>query len=110
MLVLRRVLQIQIDSGKGAMAKTVLHRNDAVIWDVVNGSTTLCHTDRAEFFTVNHTGAAIWELCEGRTVDELIAEIGSRYPEADGKSISTLVEDYLGHLEKEGLLERKGRR
>lgn len=87
------------------MSEPVIHRNDAVVWDVVNGMTTLCHTGTAEFFTLNQTGALIWELCEGRTVDELIAEIGSRYPAADGKSIGAPIRDYLVQLEKEGLVD-----
>ena len=89
------------------MPEPMIHRNTAVIWDVVNGATTLCHTEKAEFFTVNHTRAAIWDVCEGRTVDQIVAEIRARYPEADETRAATLVRDYIDLLEKEGLVERR---
>jgi hypothetical protein len=92
------------------MPEAVIRRNNAVIWDVVHGVTTLCHTEKAEFFTLNHTGAAIWDICEGRTLDEIIVEIRARYPNADETKVTTLVPDYVDLLEKEGLIERPARR
>jgi Coenzyme PQQ synthesis protein D (PqqD) len=89
------------------MPEPVIHRSKSVIWDVVNGATTLCHTEKAEFFTVNHTGAAIWDACEGRTVDQIVAEIRARYPKADEAEATTLVRGYIDLLEKEGLVERR---
>jgi hypothetical protein len=58
-----------------------------------------------EFFKVNQTGAVIWELCDGRTLGELIEAVCARYPTADGERIATLVRDYIPILEKEGLLD-----
>lgn len=86
------------------MPGNAVHRNEAVIWDVVDGKTTLCHTDTAEFFTINRTGAAIWELCDGRTVDALVAELGSRYPAEHADRVCALVRDYVADLERHGLV------
>jgi hypothetical protein len=82
----------------------VLRRNDAVIWDRVDGATLLCHTGRVEFFKINDTGALIWGLCDGRTAEEIIQALCRQYPNANGDVITGLVLDYLSALKKEELL------
>ncbi len=88
------------------LAALVPRRHQEVIWDRdVDGAMLLCHTERVEFFKLNDTGALIWELCDGRTIEEIIAEMFARYPMADSNTIVGMVRDYIPLLEKDGLLE-----
>lgn len=85
--------------------ETVLQRNEEVIWDRIDGATVLCHTGTVEFYRLNNTGAAIWDLCDGRTMEEVIAALCAQYPSAEGERMAALVRDYTPLLAKEGLLE-----
>ena len=86
-------------------AAELLRRNNQVIWDCVEGTTLLCNTGTVEFFKLNDTGAMIWELCERRTVEEVIETVHAQCPIADRTLIAALVRDYIHVLQKEGLLE-----
>jgi hypothetical protein len=88
----------------GGPSEPVLRRNDAVIWDRVDGATLLCHTGRVEFFKLNDTGALIWGLCDGRTAGEIVEALCRHYPDANRELIQGFVLDYLSALDKEGLL------
>jgi hypothetical protein len=90
----------------GPPATFILRRNDEVIWDRdVDGAMLLCHTGRAEFFKLNDTGALIWELCDGRTIENTIAEMSARYPMADSEMIASMVRGYIPLLQEAGLLQ-----
>jgi len=81
-----------------------LRRSDEVIWDRVDGTTLLCHTGAVEFFRLNDTGALIWDLCDGLTMNEIVAAIGTQYPMADRERLAVLVHGYLSTLKREGLI------
>lgn len=87
------------------LKEPLLRRNEQVIWDVIDGTTALCHTEKVEFFRMNDTGAVIWELCNDCTMEELIEAVCVRYPTADRERLASLVRDYIPVLEKEGLIE-----
>ena len=53
---------------------------------------------------LNATGAAIVELCDGRTVAEIVASLGERFSAPPGRLESEVIR-YLGQLRDKGLLE-----
>jgi hypothetical protein len=87
-----------------AGGERLLRHHEAVISDRVDGIPMLCHTETAEFFRLNDTGALIWELSDGRTVREIVEALCTRYAGADGTRIAGLVQDYVRVLESQGLL------
>jgi pyrroloquinoline quinone biosynthesis protein D len=53
---------------------------------------------------LNATGAAIVELCDGRTVAEIVAALGQRFSAPPGKLEAEVIR-YLARLREKGLLE-----
>jgi len=53
---------------------------------------------------LNATGAAIVELCDGRTVAEIVASLGTRFSAPPGRLEAEVIR-YLGQLRDKGLLE-----
>lgn len=58
------------------------------------------------YFGLNDVGALIWELLpQARSLDELCATIHSRFPDVTVDVIRADVDELLGHLLAEGLLQ-----
>jgi len=91
-------------SGNETNVACALRRSDEVIWDRVDGTTVLCHTGTVEFFRLNETGAFIWDLCDGLTMEDIITAVCTQYPTADRERIAVLVYDYVSTLNSEGLI------
>jgi hypothetical protein len=91
-------------SGENGHGAPTLRHHDAVISDRVDGVPMLCHTETAEFFKLNDTGALIWDLSDGRRLPEIIETVCARYPGADETRIADLVQGYVLVLEQLGLL------
>jgi pyrroloquinoline quinone biosynthesis protein D len=53
---------------------------------------------------LNASGAAIMELCDGRTVAEIAAALGQRFSAPPGR-LEAEVRDYLTRLRDKGLVE-----
>lgn len=69
----------------------------AVQEEGVDGWTLLVNTDTAGAMAVNHTGALIWRLIDGRrTTGEIAAAVRGRFPDAP----DTVAEDVLALLTK----------
>jgi hypothetical protein len=80
-------------------------RRAGAIWDVVDGTLTVCDTTSGELFELNETGRRIWESCEGRTLDAIADDIHRTFP---GQRRSLLEEDlqrYVRMLEESRLLD-----
>ena len=82
---------------------TRMIRNPQVIWDVVDGVTTLCHLDSAEFYYLNETGAAAWAACDD-TCEEIVRRVHERYPDQASSTIDATVRDFLHTLEAASLI------
>jgi len=84
-----------------------IRRDPQVIWDEVDGVLVLCHTDSAEFFELNPTGAVVWSVCEGRTTDEVVNQLREAYPNQEGQRLAVDVRSLIRSLEEAGLVEIK---
>ena len=82
-----------------------IRRKPQVIWDEVDGVMVLCHTDSAEFFELNSTGAVIWSVCDGRTTDEVVNQLREAYPEKERQRLAADVRSLIRSLEEAGLVE-----
>ena len=59
---------------------TRIIRNPRVIWDVVDGVMTLCHLGSTEIYSLNETGAAVWEACDD-TPEAILSRVREQYPD-----------------------------
>ncbi|HTW92816.1 MAG TPA: PqqD family protein [bacterium] len=69
-----------------------------------DGWTLLVNPDTAGAMAVNHTGALVWRLVDGRrTTDEIVAAVRSRFPDAPD-SVADDVLEILAKLTGEGFI------
>lgn len=65
----------------------------------------LLHLDANQPVVLEGTAAAIWELIDGeRTEQEILAELEARFEDESGQMYAQ-VADFLGHLQKQHLIE-----
>ncbi len=87
-----------------AVPDTPIPNPSAVQEEGIDGWTLLVNPDTAGAMAVNHTGAAIWSLVDGRrTTSEITAAMKARFPDAP----DTLTEDVhalLSKLAQEGFI------
>jgi hypothetical protein len=83
----------------------IVQRSPAVIWDRVDGAVTLCNPETAELFRLNEAGGMIWELCDGRTREEILIAVAARYPSVPRERIEGTIHEYLAMLAGEGLIQ-----
>ena len=76
-----------------------------VIWDVVDGETTLCQTDSGELFELTETGALIWSVCHENSFDAIIQHLQAAYSDVDPERLTADVEGFIETLERVSLLE-----
>ena len=68
----------------------------------------LLHLGRGHYYTLNESGAWIWErIGAGVEVERLCAAIVERFEVAEGAARADL-DELLDELEREGLIERRG--
>jgi hypothetical protein len=76
----------------------------AICEDGPDGWTLLVNPDIAAAIAVNATGALIWKLANGRrTVDDIVAGVRSRFPDAPG-SVEDDVTSLLARLSEAGFI------
>ncbi|MCP3956981.1 MAG: PqqD family protein [bacterium] len=64
----------------------------------------LLHLDTKRYYSVNETGAMIWEMLEGESSPEAIAaEISKEYDLGEDEALPYVLE-FLGELDEEGLV------
>src|SRR5690242_636377 len=72
-----------VHSPDAAGAEMRLARAEPVFWDVVDGATVICHEDRAAVVRLNDSARLLWEEIDGATLDDLVDQLGSRFPGTD---------------------------
>jgi hypothetical protein len=82
---------------------TRIIRNPRVIWDVVDGVMTLCHLGSTEIYSLNETGAAVWEACDD-TPEAILSRVREQYPDQASETIDATVRDFLSALETASLI------
>src|SRR5215813_6345669 len=80
----------------------MLSRNPDVLWDQIDNEVVACCISTGIFFRFNKTGRLIWEMCDGCTIDVLVARILSLFPHNDSEALGTEIRNFI-----ESLLELK---
>lgn len=84
-----------------------VRRNPHIIWDLVDGVPSFCHTENAELFGMNAIGHFIWEICDGITIDEIVKRLSIIYPDEELERLAPEVRRFILQLEEFGLIERQ---
>ncbi len=75
-----------------------------VVHETIDGETILIHLGTGTYYSLEGSGAAVWELlAEGVSGDELAARLGPRY-DADRALVEQSVASFVAELLAEGLL------
>jgi Coenzyme PQQ synthesis protein D (PqqD) len=75
-----------------------------VVHETIDGETILIHLGTGTYYSLDGSGAAVWQLLsEGVAHGELAAQLGARY-EADPAAVESSVARFVGELLGEGLL------
>jgi hypothetical protein len=82
-----------------------IKRNPLVIYDEVDGETVLYHTDSAETFQLNPTGALVWRACDDSVIEVIVECLQAVYPKEDRERLAADVGNFIFSLEEAGLLE-----
>jgi pyrroloquinoline quinone biosynthesis protein D len=82
-----------------SLHRPVLSRHARYRWDELRGEHQLVFPEG--MLVLNETGAAIVQCCDGRTADDLVAELKHRFPDAEPV---TDVHAFIGRLVEKGLV------
>jgi pyrroloquinoline quinone biosynthesis protein D len=82
-----------------SICRPVLARHARYHWDELRGEHQLLFPEGV--LVLNETGAAIVRCCDGRTADDLVAELKQRFPDAEP---ATDVHAFIGRLVEKGLV------
>jgi len=75
-----------------------------IIHEVIEGEAVIINMEKGHYYSIDHTGAGIWELVDKRaSADEIIQSITQCYA-GDPKSIQNSVIDFLAELQRENLI------
>ncbi len=83
----------------------ITRHSPLIIWDVVDGQTTLCHTRTGRFFELSGAGALIWTACDGNSVEFIVERLADTYGREHRDQLAADVNTFLSALEKTGLVE-----
>jgi hypothetical protein len=81
----------------------MIKKNVSVIADKVDNTTMLCETTAVAFFRLNKTGAEIWEVCDNRSMDEIVSLVAKIYPKIKRAVLRSEVEQFVRSLSEAGL-------
>ena len=84
---------------------TVKLRNGRVHWREIDSEVVAVDVDSSTYLSTNGSGALLWlELARGTTRDALVERLAQAYLLDDERAASD-VDDFLGELRGQGLLE-----
>src|SRR6476619_6403398 len=79
-------------------------KNPYLVYETIDGETVIVNLKSGNYYSLVGVGSTIWtELEGGRTVDEIVARLGTEY-EGKPQEISTGVDELLESLAKEELI------
>lgn len=86
-----------------AIRRPVLARHARYRWDTIRGQHQLVFPEG--MLVLNESGAAIVQHCDGRSLDDLVDALKSRFADCDPADD---VQAFLGRLAERGLLLESG--
>lgn len=90
-----------------SLVKAVGHHPD-VIWDVIDGAVTVCHTGTGAFYRFNESAAVIWQALGEGNADAAVRALENKYPELDLATAQRVVEDFISSMQTAGLIDVAG--
>lgn len=82
-----------------------MRRSEGISSATVQGDAVLLDTRRGKYYSLNPTGAAVWDLlAEPRSLAELRAALLERF-EVDGETLSDDLGQLLDELRQHGLID-----
>ena len=86
-----------------------MRRAEGISSATVQGDAVLLDTRRGKYYTLNPTGAAVWELLlEPRSLVELKTALVERF-DVDAETLSGDLSDLLDDLRRHGLIDDEDR-
>ena len=86
-----------------------MRRAEGISSATVQGDAVLLDTRRGKYYTLNPTGAAVWELLlEPRSLAELRTALVERF-DVDAETLSGDLSDLLDDLRRHGLIDDEDR-
>jgi hypothetical protein len=76
----------------------ILSKNPDLFWDRIDNDVVACCSSTGEFFRFNKIGHLIWDMCDGCTLEALIARISSLFPDNDPCLLDTETRKLVGSL------------
>lgn len=73
-----------------------------IIWERVDDQVALVHAGTGEFCRLNGVGSLVWEICDGLTLEELVARLAERFPDVDRELLTTDARRFLHALQQGG--------
>jgi pyrroloquinoline quinone biosynthesis protein D len=68
------------------------------------GTSIILHSGKMH--TLNVLGTEIWKLCEGKTLEEIVATLRDNF-DVEEDDLRNDVVEFLDHLKQEGLIDEK---
>jgi pyrroloquinoline quinone biosynthesis protein D len=79
-------------------------RNERVAARIVDGKALIVVIDGRELHVLNAVGTRVWELCDGRSVDAIVATVTEEF-EVDAATALHDVQEFIADLYRVGALE-----
>jgi len=79
-------------------------RREGVAAQTADGDTVLLDIEGGGYFSLNHVGSRVWELCDGtRSTAEIVSAICDEFDVAEDVAMAD-IQEILDELEKENLV------
>ena len=66
-------------------------------WRVVEGQAVIIHADVQRMRVLNEVGSRVWELCDGRTLQEIVDKVCSEF-DAPAEQVAADVDAFVREL------------
>lgn len=87
--------------------RVIAQQSERTASRVIDGRAVVIVIDRQKIHTLNEVGARIWELADGRTVDEIADAITREFAVERGVALAD-TRRFLEHLRELGAIELTG--
>jgi hypothetical protein len=84
--------------------RKVFRRNSAVAWRVIDGSAVVVVPATQSMHTLNEVGTFIWQTCDSKTADDIVAEVIREF-DVDQKTARADLKAFSTRLAKDGMLK-----
>jgi hypothetical protein len=80
-----------------------IHRAPDTVWREIDGRAVIISLDDGRVRTVNPTGAEVWSRLDGRSVAEVLGELGELYPDVPSTDLEADLDAFVDDLVRRGI-------